>query len=85
MVSGRQEEGDDQELAGEYLPKHKLVAETANFIDQQCSVVRFVVTELCRDIFPNDEEVGEVSHGVVEGGADDPARRKRERGGEGHR
>ena len=46
----QEEDGDDQQLAGEDLAKYRSVTATANFIAQDRPDVRFAVKELCRDM-----------------------------------
>ena len=46
----QEEDGDDQQLAGEDLAKYRSVTATANFIAQDRPDVRFAGKELCRDM-----------------------------------
>ena len=46
----QEEDGDDQQLAGEDLAKYRSVTATANLIAQDRPDVRFAVKELCRDM-----------------------------------
>ena len=45
----QEEDGDEEELAGEDLTRYRSVVATANFISQDPDV-RFAVKELCREI-----------------------------------
>ena len=47
-VKLQEEDGDEEELAGEDLTRYRSVVATANFISQDRPDVRFAVKELCR-------------------------------------
>ena len=49
-VKLQEEDGDEEELAGEDLTRYRSVVATANFISQDRPVVRFAVKELCREM-----------------------------------
>ena len=46
----QEEDGDEEELAGEDLTSYRSVVATANFISQDRPDVRFAVKELCREM-----------------------------------
>ena len=47
-VKLQEEDGDEEELAGEDLTRYRSVVATANFISQDRPDVRFAVKEFCR-------------------------------------
>ena len=49
-VKLQEEDGDEEELAGEDLTRYRSVVATANFIFQDRPDVRFAVKELCREM-----------------------------------
>ena len=49
-VKLQEEDGDEEELAGEDLTRYRSVVATANFISQDRPDVRFAVKELCREM-----------------------------------
>ena len=49
-VKLQEENGDEEELAGEDLTRYRSVVATANFISQDRPDVRFAVKELCREM-----------------------------------
>ena len=49
-VKLQEEDGDEEELAGEDLTRDRSVVATANFISQDRPDVRFAVKELCREM-----------------------------------
>ena len=49
-VKLQEEDGDEEELAGEDLTRYRSVVATANFTSQDRPDVRFAVKELCREM-----------------------------------
>ena len=49
-VKLQEEDGDEEELAGEDLTRYRSVVATATFISQERPDVRFVAKELCREM-----------------------------------